>query len=125
MTSKLELLLHIILNDIGLQGDYGILKGEGEGYLVTIDGNTIYHAGDTEFIPEMKQLGDVEVALLPIDGKFTMDISEATDAAKTIKPKIAIPMHIMEADPQEFKEKVEAKSEIKVVVLKIGGVYEL
>jgi len=101
------------------------IKGEGVGYLITIDGNTIYHAGDTEFIPEMRHLGNVDVALLPIDGKFTMKINEAIDAAKAIKPKIVIPMHIMEADTQEFMEKVEAQSEAKVVVLEIGEVYAL
>lgn len=100
-------------------------KGEGVGYLVTIDGNTVYHAGDTEFIPEMNQLGNVEVALLPVDGKFTMDIYEAVGAVGAIKPKIVIPMHIMEADTQEFREKVEAQSEAKVVVLEIGEGYEL
>jgi len=101
------------------------IKGEGVGYLVTIDGNTIYHAGDTEFIPEMKYLENVDVALLPIDGKFTMNISEAIDAVMAIKPKIVIPMHTMEADPQELKKKVEAESNVKVVPLQIGEVYHL
>jgi L-ascorbate metabolism protein UlaG (beta-lactamase superfamily) len=50
------------------------VKGEGVGYLITIDEKTIYHAGDTEFIPEMKNLGNVDVALLPIDGTFTMNM---------------------------------------------------
>ncbi len=100
-------------------------KGEGVGYLVTIDGNTIYHAGDTEFIPEMEHLGKVDVALLPIDGKFTMNISEAIDAVMAIKPKIVIPMHRLKADPKEFKNKVEARSNIKVMPLKIGEVYHL
>ena len=101
------------------------IKGEGVGYLVTIDGNTIYHAGDTEFIPEMEHLGKVDVALLPIDGKFTMNISEAIDAVMAIKPKIVIPMHTMEADPQELEKKVEAESNVKVVPLQIGEVYHL
>jgi len=100
-------------------------KGEGVGYLIKIDEKTIYHAGDTEFIPEMKQLGNVDVPLLPIDGKFTMNISEAINAAKAIKPKVVIPMHRLKADPEEFKKKVEAKSNIKVVPLKIGEVYQL
>ena len=101
------------------------IKEEGVGYLVTIDGNTIYHAGDTEFIPEMRHLGNVNVALLPIDGKFTMNISEAIDAVMAIKPKIVIPMHTMDADSLEFKEKVEEISDIKVVPLEIGEVYHL
>lgn len=41
-------------------------KGNGVGYLITVEGKTIYHAGDTDFIPEMKELGKVDVALIPI-----------------------------------------------------------
>ena len=52
-------------------------KGNCVGYVITIEGKTIYHAGDTDFIPEMKELGKIDVALLPIGGKFTMDIEEA------------------------------------------------
>jgi L-ascorbate metabolism protein UlaG (beta-lactamase superfamily) len=100
-------------------------KGDCVGYLITLKGKTIYHAGDTDFIPEMKELRDIEVALLPIGGAFTMDIQEAVEAAIAIKPKIVIPMHNFKADPQEFKDKVEAKSDIKVVPLKIGEVYHL
>jgi L-ascorbate metabolism protein UlaG (beta-lactamase superfamily) len=54
-----------------------------------------------------------------------MDIQEAVDAAIAIKPGIAIPMHRLKADPEEFRDKVEAKSDIKVVPLKIGDVYHL
>jgi L-ascorbate metabolism protein UlaG (beta-lactamase superfamily) len=68
-------------------------KGDCVGYLTTLNGKTIYHAGDTDFIPEMKELRDIEVALLPIGGTFTMDIQEAVEAAIAIKPKIVIPMH--------------------------------
>ena len=100
-------------------------KGDGVGYLITVVDKTIYHAGDTDFIPEMRELGPVEVALLPIGGTFTMDIEQAVDAALAIKPRIVIPMHILHANTQEFKDKVEAKSDIKVVLLQIGEVYEL
>jgi L-ascorbate metabolism protein UlaG (beta-lactamase superfamily) len=102
-------------------------KGNCVGYVITIEGKTIYHAGDTDFIPEMKELGKIDVALLPIGGKFTMDIEEAVNAAKAIKPKIVIPMHLhhLKADPQEFKNKIEPRSDIKVVPLKIGEVYHL
>ncbi len=62
------------------------------GFLVHLDGRTIYHAGDTDLIPEMKSL-KVDIALLPAGGKFTMDETEAAEAADLIKPKIAIPMH--------------------------------
>ncbi len=100
-------------------------KGYGVGYLITIESKTIYHAGDTDFIPQMRELGDIDVALLPIGGKFTMDIHEAVDAAIAIKPKIVIPMHYMGADTQEFKKKVEARSNIKVAALRIGESYQL
>lgn len=100
-------------------------KGNGVGYLITLEGKTVYHAGDTDVIPEMGELGAVEVALLPIGGTFTMDIQEAVDAAIAIQPKVVIPMHYLKADPQEFKEKVEARSGIKVVALRIGEVCQL
>lgn len=101
------------------------VKGEGVGYLITIDGKTIYHAGDTGFIPEMKNLGNVGVALVPIDGTFTMDIDEAVAAARIIEPKVVIPMHNRDADLEEFKVKCEATTDTKVVPLKIGGTYQL
>lgn len=100
-------------------------KGYGVGYLITIGTNTIYHAGDTDFIPEMREFGGIDMALLPIGGTYTMDIKEAVEAAIAIRPKVVIPMHRSKADPQEFKEKVEAISHIKVVPLQIGEVYHL
>lgn len=62
------------------------------GYVVEMDGVRVYHAGDTDLIPEMKSI-NADVALLPIGGTYTMNVSEAIEAAKTIKPKFAIPMH--------------------------------
>jgi L-ascorbate metabolism protein UlaG (beta-lactamase superfamily) len=100
-------------------------KGYGVGYLIIIGSKTIYHAGDTDLIPEMRELGKIDVALLPIGGTFTMDIKEAVEAAVAIKPKVVIPMHRFKADPQEFKKCVEAKSNIKVLPLKTGEVYHL
>ena len=68
-------------------------EDEWNGYLIEINGATIYHAGDTDLIPEMKELGNVDIALLPVGGKFTMTAEEAGRAAGIIKPKLAIPMH--------------------------------
>ena len=85
-------------------------KGQGVGYLVTVEGITMYHAGDTEFIPEMKQLGHVDVAFLPIGQRFTMDIDEAVEAARAIRPRVVMPMHNRETSLEEFKERVEATS---------------
>jgi len=100
-------------------------KGECCGYLVEIDGRVIYHAGDTDLIPEMRDLGKVDVALLPVGGRFTMDAEEAARATSVVKPKFVIPMHFLETDPEEFGEKAEEESGAKVVVLNTGGVFEL
>lgn len=93
-------------------------KGSGVGYLITIGDKTIYHAGDTDFIPEMKQLKNIHVALLPSGGTYTMDNEEAAEAALTMKPEVVIPMHRWDTNPEDFKKKVESKSNIKVVTLK-------
>jgi L-ascorbate metabolism protein UlaG (beta-lactamase superfamily) len=76
------------------------------GYLVTVGGVTYYHAGDTDFIPEMTGLAP-DVALLPVGGTFTMDAAEAARAARAIRPKVAVPMHYgsivgSEADARRF-----------------------
>ncbi|VVB82586.1 Beta-lactamase superfamily domain protein [uncultured archaeon] len=69
------------------------------GFLIKINGVLIYHAGDSDLIPEMqkltgyKQPGKEFIALLPIGGKFTMNPEEAAEAAKLIKPNIALPTH--------------------------------
>jgi len=62
------------------------------GFIVTVDGVRIYHAGDTDFIPEMKDFR-VDIALLPVSGTYVMTAEEAVQAAGAIKPKLAIPMH--------------------------------
>ena len=89
-------------------------------YVVTLDGVRYYHAGDTDFIPEMKEL-DVDVAFLPVSGTYVMTAEEAAGAARAIKPKVAIPMHYAaivgtEEDADKFKRALEG--EIRVVVLK-------
>ncbi len=100
-------------------------KGFGVGYLIKAEGKTIYHAGDTDLIPEMRQLGHVDVALLPSGGTYTMDNEEAAEAAIAINPKIVIPMHRWDTNPEEFKKKVEANSNIKVMVLQEGEEFQL
>jgi L-ascorbate metabolism protein UlaG (beta-lactamase superfamily) len=67
-------------------------KGFGCGYLITAEGKTVYHAGDTDRIPEMSGLRP-DVALLPVGGTFTMDLEEAKLAAKDIGAKRTVPMH--------------------------------
>lgn len=95
-------------------------KGFGVGYVVNIDGKTIYHAGDTDFIPEMKELWGVDVALLPTGDTYTMDNSEGAEAAVAINPTIVVPMHRWSTDPEEFRRKVEGRSKIIVRILREG-----
>lgn len=99
-------------------------KETGLGFVIEAEGKKIYHAGDTDFIPEMESLTGINVALLPIGGTYTMDTNEAVRAALVIKPGIAIPMHYnylegLKANAAEFKQRVEQESKgaIKVVVL--------
>ncbi|MDY7040423.1 MAG: MBL fold metallo-hydrolase [Chloroflexota bacterium] len=78
------------------------------GFIVTVEGQRIYHAGDTDFVPEMKDL-EVDIALLPVSGTYVMTADEAVNAAKAISPRVAIPMHYGEivgdqADAQHFRE---------------------
>ena len=90
------------------------------GYIIKTDNVVIYHAGDTDLIPEMQKLtgyrqsGKEFIALLPIGGRFTMNAEEAAEAAKLIKPSLAIPMHWGEIvgdknDAQEFVSLCEEK----------------
>lgn len=62
------------------------------GYVVTIEGERIYFAGDTDHIPEMSAI-DCDVALLPVSGTYVMTAQEAAEAARTIQPRVAVPMH--------------------------------
>jgi len=102
-------------------------KGFGVGYLITVNKKTIYHAGDTDFIPEMNELKrrNISLALLPSGGTYTMDNIEAVEAALAINPKVVIPIHRWETNPKEFKTKVESLSSIKVALLEPGEKYEL
>lgn len=98
----------------------------GIGIIFELGGVRIYHAGDTDVIPEMSELGKVDVALLPVSGTYVMTAQEAADAVKLIKPMVAIPMHFGSIvggidDARKFKEMVEAETETKAVVLERGG----
>lgn len=93
-------------------------QGYGVGYIIHINGKTLYHAGDSDLIPEMGQLGPVDVALLPTGDTYTMDNIEAAEAALVINPKIVIPMHSWSTKPEEFKKRVEADSTIQVIIMK-------
>lgn len=88
-------------------------------FVVTLDGVRYYHAGDTDFIPEMENL-EVDIAFLPVSGTYVMTADEAVNAAQAIKPKIAIPMHYgaivgSEKDAEEFKKTLEGKVEVVIL----------
>jgi L-ascorbate metabolism protein UlaG (beta-lactamase superfamily) len=100
-------------------------RGYGVGYLIRAEGKTIYHAGDTDFIPEMRGLKNVDLALVPTGDKYTMDNDEAAEAVMTIKPKTAIPIHTWGKDREHFKTKVEGNSKIEVLLPEEGKEYDL
>lgn len=95
-------------------------KGTQVGFIVESEGKRVYHAGDSDYLPSMKNLGEVTLALLPIMGRATMDLDEAVEATIGIQPDIVMPMHHRDSDPMEFKEKVESTTDIKVIVMKEG-----
>ena len=91
------------------------------GYIFSLSNQSVYHAGDTDFIEEMKQLGKINVAMLPIGGTYTMDADEATVAANTIAADITVPMHYRrllgsnyKSAEEKFKQGVKNS---KVVIL--------
>ena len=88
-------------------------------FVIKLDGVRYYHAGDTDFIPEMNRL-NVDIAFLPVSGTYVMTADEAVQAAKAIKPKIAIPMHYgaivgSEADAIKFKKALEGQVEVVIL----------
>jgi len=111
-------------------GKYSI--GNASGFIVKLDGVTIYHAGDTFVFRDMELFselyGPIDLALLPIGGHFTMGVKEAAKAVELLRPRKVVPMHYntwepISADPEEFRRLVGDKAE--VVILKPGESLEL
>ena len=89
------------------------------GFIVDVEGVRIYHAGDADFIPEMKDF-EVDIALLPVSGTYVMTADQAVEAALAIQPKLAIPMHYGaivgdEGDALNFKKALEGKIEVLIL----------
>ena len=78
-------------------------KGRGNGYVVTYGGLRIYIAGDTEGIPEMRALKNIDVAFVPMNLPYTMTPEEAAEAVKAFHPKVVYPYHYMGSDPKVFE----------------------
>jgi len=73
-------------------------KGRDNGYILTIDGLRIYIAGDTEDIPEMQGIKDIDIAFMPCNQPYTMTAEQLVKAAKTVKPKVLFPYHYGQTD---------------------------
>lgn len=110
----------------------GVYGGSPAGALITMDGKTVYHTGDTALFYDMKLIGEmnpIDVMLCPIGDNFTMGIDDAVRAVELVRPKFVIPMHyntwpVIAANPDEFIEKVASKG-FKGKVLRVGDSYEL
>ncbi|NIR45493.1 MAG: metal-dependent hydrolase [Gemmatimonadetes bacterium] len=106
-------------------GQYTTVPG---GFLINVDGKTVYHAGDTALLKDMELLkGQVDLALLPIGDNFTMGPDDAARAVEMIEPDTVIPMHYntfdpIKQDPKAFADRVGKKA--KVVVLEPGQTHE-
>lgn len=77
-------------------------KGRGNGYVVTLGGKRIYLAGDSECIPEMKALKNIDVAFVPMNLPYTMTPAEAAECVKAFKPRIVYPYHYRGQNLDEF-----------------------
>ena len=90
-------------------------KGRGNGYVVTVGGKRLYFAGDTECVPEMKALKNIDVAFIPMNLPYTMPPSEAAECVKAFKPKIAYPYHYMGSDLKQFEDALKGSGvEVRV-----------
>lgn len=89
-------------------------KGVGNGYVFTFGDKNIYVAGDTEDIPEMRALTSIEVAFLPMNLPYTMDVMQAADAVKAFKPAIVYPYHSQGSDLDQFKSLVDDAAEVRI-----------
>ena len=111
--------------------EHGVPIGTAAGLVIKIGETTVYHAGDTALFSDMKliaQRSDIDVALLPIGGHYTMDRRDAVVAAEFVGAATVIPMHYdtfpaIEADAGAFKDEVESKTPSKVVVLAPGEAF--
>ena len=111
----------------------GYCGGAAAGYVVTMDGKRVYHAGDTALFSDMKLIGQLyrpDVALLPIGGRFTMGPDEAMMAAQFVGAPLVIPVHYntwpaISLDPSSFQRAIERTTDIKVAILAPGESVDL
>jgi len=94
-------------------------KGAGNGYIVTFGSLRLYLAGDTENIPEMKQLQNIDIAFLPMNLPFTMTPEMVADAARMFKPKILYSYHQGETDTSKLSALLKDEQGIEVRIRKM------
>ena len=94
-------------------------KGVGNGYIITFGDKRVYVAGDTENIPEMKNIKNIDVAFLPMNLPYTMTPEMAADAAKMINPRILYPYHYGETDTSKLVALLKDTKEIEVRIRKM------
>jgi L-ascorbate metabolism protein UlaG (beta-lactamase superfamily) len=85
-------------------------KGEGNGYILHFDDLTVYVAGDTENIPEMKDLKDIDIAFLPMNLPYTMTPEMVADAARSFKPKILYPYHFGDTNTDQLVQLLKGEN---------------
>lgn len=89
-------------------------KGIGNGYVLTLGNKHVYIAGDTENIPEMEELQDIDIAFLPMNLPYTMTPEMTADAAKVFRPKILYPYHYGNTEPAKLVELLSDEEQIEV-----------
>ncbi len=89
-------------------------RGEGNGYVLTFGDTRVYVAGDTENIPEMKELKGLAVAFLPLNLPYTMTPQMVADAARAFRPRILYPYHFGDTDPQRLVALLAGEKGIEV-----------
>ncbi len=91
-------------------------RGDGNGYIITFGDKRVYVAGDTENIPEMKNLSSIDVAFLPMNLPYTMTPEMVADAARAFRPKILYPYHFGQTNTSELVELLAGEKDIEVRV---------
>ncbi|MBW1841491.1 MAG: MBL fold metallo-hydrolase [Deltaproteobacteria bacterium] len=94
-------------------------KGNGNGYVITFGDKRVYVAGDTENTPEIKALGNIDIAFLPMNLPYTMTPEMVADAAKAFKPKILYPYHYGKTDTSKIIELLKDDKQIEVRIRKM------
>ena len=94
-------------------------RGIGNGYVITFGDKRIYLAGDTENIPEMQNLKNIDCAFLPMNLPYTMTPEMVADAAKAFKPKVLYPYHYGETDPSKLVELMKDVPEVEIRIRKM------